>query len=72
MTVNFLEDKQSSKHYDSLLQEAPDRSKLTRSSGDIGKKETGQSIVDAAVSKFGSLDIFVANAGVSQFHDFLT
>ncbi|TKA44514.1 L-rhamnose-1-dehydrogenase, partial [Friedmanniomyces simplex] len=35
-------------------------------------KETGQAIVDESVAKFGGLDIFVANAGVSQFRDFLT
>lgn len=72
VTVNFLGDAASEKHYESLLKEAPAGSKLHGIPGDIGKKETGEATVRGAVDRHGGLDIFVANAGVSQFRDFLT
>ncbi|PPJ57396.1 hypothetical protein CBER1_01394 [Cercospora berteroae] len=72
VTVNHLGDASSQQHFETLQQEVPDKSKLLGISGDIGLKETGTSLVNATVSKFGQLNIFVANAGVSQFRDFLT
>lgn len=72
MTVNFLDDEPSWKHFESLQSGAPKGSKLHGVTGDIGKKSTGEAIVQEAVDKHGSLDIYVANAGVSQFRDFVT
>ena len=72
MTVNFLDDEPSWKHFDSLKAEAPKGSKLHGVTGDIGKKSTGEAIVQEAVDQHGSLDVYVANAGVSQFRDFVT
>lgn len=72
VTVNHLGDRSSREHFDRLRKEAPDKSKLEGVGRDIGKRASGQDIVDAAVSSFGGLDIFVANAGVSQFRDFIT
>ena len=40
--------------------------------GDISFPETGLKLVEVAVQKWGRLDIFVSNAGVCQFSDFLT
>ena len=40
--------------------------------GDIALPETAQALVDAAVAAFGGVDMAVANAGVCQFHDFLS
>ena len=40
--------------------------------GDISLPETGLKLVEAVVQKWGRLDIFVSNAGVCQFADFLT
>lgn len=72
VTVNFLGDAASEKHYETLLKEAPPGSKLHGVRGDIGKKETGEATVRGAVDRHGGLDVFVANAGVSQFRDFLS
>lgn len=72
MTVNFLDDESSWKHFEGLRAEAPKGSKLHGATGDIGKKSTGEAIVQEAVDKHGSLDIYVANAGVSQFRDFVS
>lgn len=72
VTVNHLKDRSSKEHFDRLRSEVPDKAKLLGLGGDIGKRSTGQELVDAAVSYFGGLDIFVANAGVSQFRDFIT
>lgn len=40
--------------------------------GDISKPETGPSLVSQTVSHFGRLDIFVSNAGICQFSEFLS
>ncbi len=39
--------------------------------GDVQKPETGKKLVEEAVQAFGRLDIFVSNAGVCQFAEFL-
>lgn len=39
--------------------------------GDISDPSTGPSLVSQTVSKFGRLDIFVSNAGICTFTDFL-
>lgn len=72
VTVNFLDDAPSRKHFESLRSEAPSGSRLHGVTGDIGKKATGENIVRETVDIHGKLDIFVANAGVSLFRDFLT
>lgn len=73
VTVNHIDDARSREHFESLKAEAGDKSaRLVSVAGDIGKRETGQRIVSSALRAFGSLDVFVANAGVSQFRDFLT
>ena len=40
--------------------------------GDISKPDTGSAFVGKIVETFGRLDVFVSNAGVCQFADFLT
>jgi NAD(P)-dependent dehydrogenase (short-subunit alcohol dehydrogenase family) len=70
VTVNFLDDAPSWKHFESLKAEAPADSKLHGVTGDVGIKATGEAIVRGAVNEHGALDI--ANAGVSQFRDFIT
>jgi L-rhamnose 1-dehydrogenase len=72
VAVNHLGDETSKNHFQSMLREAPKGARLIESSGDIGKQETGQRLVEAAVKEFGELNVFVANAGVSVFADFLT
>lgn len=40
-------------------------------SGDISEPQTGQDFVAKTVKAFGRLDVFVSNAGVCQFAEFL-
>lgn len=72
VTVNHLGDEKSQQDFESLQGEAPHDARLMAVAGDIGRKETGRSLVAEAVSRFGGVDVMVANAGVSQFRDFLT
>ena len=45
--------------------------RLIELEGDVSKPETGKNLVEVAVKEFGRLDIFVSNAGVCQFAEFL-
>jgi len=74
VAVNRFPDEKSASQFKSLLEEAGSEysTKLIDIPGDVSKPETGTSIVETTVSRFGRLDIFVNNAGVCQFHDFLT
>ncbi|KAK4503346.1 hypothetical protein PRZ48_004261 [Zasmidium cellare] len=72
VTVNHLDDDASKRHFQSLKIEAPQDSRLLSVTGDIGKRQTGVQLVEAAIQAHGGLDCLVANAGVSQFRDFLT
>ena len=51
---------------------ALDEAKFIAVVGNIALPETGRQLVEAAVKKWGRLDIFISNAGVCQFADFLT
>jgi NAD(P)-dependent dehydrogenase (short-subunit alcohol dehydrogenase family) len=44
--------------------EAPTRPDLEVVSGDIGQKKTAEAVAEAAISKFGSIDHVVNNAGI--------
>ncbi|GAW12464.1 hypothetical protein ANO14919_018330 [Xylariales sp. No.14919] len=72
VAVNFLGDSASEEHFRSLQEEVGDKSRLIGIRGDIGQRATATELVEQVVDKFGALDVFVANAGVSQFHEFLT
>lgn len=39
--------------------------------GDISKIETSQKLVEKTVERFGELNVFVSNAGICEFADFL-
>lgn len=72
VAVNFYPDEKSQSQFEELRKEAGEDADLIDVPGDITKPETGQELVRKTVEKFGRLDVFVSNAGVCQFADFLT
>ena len=73
VAVNHFPDDRSASQFQEMKKEAGEGAKLVAVAGDISKPETGQALVKKAVDEFGGrLDIFVSNAGVCQFADFLT
>ena len=78
VAINHLDLPSDSHHKASVLAEAAaikakdDKAgKLIEVAGDVSKPETGKNLVEEAVKAFGRLDIFVSNAGVCQFAEFL-
>ena len=49
----------------------PYKSCFKHVAGDISQPETGTALVNATVKEWGRLDIFVSNAGICQFAEFL-
>jgi L-rhamnose 1-dehydrogenase len=45
--------------------------RLIEVEGDVSRPETGKLLVERAVEEFGGLDVFVSNAGVCRFAEFL-
>ncbi|KAF2169235.1 hypothetical protein M409DRAFT_64967 [Zasmidium cellare ATCC 36951] len=72
IAVIYFPDDRSAQQFEDLRKEVGQDASLIGVAGDISKPETGQELVKKAVEKFGRLDIFVSNAGVCQFADFLT
>lgn len=72
ISVNYYPDEKSESQFNDLIEEAGTDARLIGVAGDITKPETGRELVAKTIEKFGKLDIFVSNAGVCQFADFLT
>lgn len=72
VAVNYFPDNKSASQYQELLKEAGEGAALIEVPGDITKPEAGQELVRRTVERFGKLDVFIQNAGVCQFADFLT
>jgi len=78
VAVNHLNLPSDAHHKASLIAEAAairekdeKAGRLIEVEGDVTKPETGKNLVEVAVKEFGRLDIFVSNAGVCQFAEFL-
>ncbi|KAL2071542.1 hypothetical protein VTL71DRAFT_12777 [Oculimacula yallundae] len=78
VAINHLNLPSDTHHKDSLLAEAAairekdaQAGRLIEVEGDVSKPETGKRLVEEAVKEFGKLDVFVSNAGVCQFAEFL-
>lgn len=78
VAVNHLNLPSDQKHKESLIAEAKaikeadsEAGSLIEVAGDVTNPETGTKLVEEAVKTFGGLDIFVSNAGVCQFAEFL-
>ncbi|KAJ6262549.1 hypothetical protein Dda_3360 [Drechslerella dactyloides] len=78
VAVNHLDDSPSHAAFASLRDELSSSSTtliddiLLSVPGDISLPETATSFIAATVTKFSRLDIFISNAGICQFADFLT
>lgn len=82
VAINHLGLERDEGHKNSLIEEAKqlklaaDKSgsaagELMEVVGDVRLPETGKILVEKAVEKWGRLDVFVSNAGVCQFAEFL-
>ncbi len=72
VVINYLGGPKDVEHLQSLQVERPrNGTKFVAVAGDISKPETGKELVRKAVQVFGRLDIFVSNAGICQFAEFL-
>lgn len=78
VAINHLNLPSDAHHKASLISEALEieqkdeqAGRLIEVEGDVSKPETGKILVEKAVEEFGGLDVFVSNAGVCQFAEFL-
>lgn len=79
VAVNHLGDPKSSDQYKTLVEEASQilggntevEKVIIEAPGDVGDHETGKRLVKSAVEKWGRLDVFVSNAGICEFKEFL-
>lgn len=78
VAINHLGLPSNTQHKDSLIEEAlrikaegEDAGELIEVQGDVAIPETGKLLVEQAVQKWGRLDIFISNAGVCKFAEFL-
>ncbi|KAF4302508.1 short-chain dehydrogenase [Botryosphaeria dothidea] len=71
VAINHLGDEKSAVQFEQMLAEKPADGQLIAVPGDISKPETAKRLVDETVGAFGRLDVFVSNAGVCRFADFL-
>lgn len=71
VAINHLGDEKSQSDFKSLVVESTLESKVIEVPGDISQPSTAARLVEETIQAFGKLDIFVSNAGVCQFSDFL-
>lgn len=75
VAVNHLGLEKDEKELESLFDEAEaygdGAGRLLPVAGDVSDPETGTKLVEETVTRFGKLDIFVSNAGVCEFAEFL-
>lgn len=78
VAINHLDLPKDAPHKETLLAEAKSikekdgkAGELIEVAGDVTKPETGKILVEEAVGRWGRLDVFVSNAGVCRFAEFL-
>lgn len=74
VAVNYLDDSQDAEiaSLRATIESAPINGSLLAVPGDISRPETSQNLVFETVKRYGKLNVFVSNAGICQFADFLT
>ncbi|KAF2736535.1 NAD(P)-binding protein [Polyplosphaeria fusca] len=79
VAVNHLGDASSTQHFATMLSEAqalldPDEQasdRMIQVAGDVADPSTGKRLVEEVVQRWGRLDVFISNAGICEFRDFL-
>lgn len=78
VAVNHFGDTKSHDQFQTMLAEAEQAgenvdvdNRLIEVPGDISQQETAVRLVDETVKKWGGLDVFVSNAGICEFAEFL-
>ncbi|KAF2493612.1 short-chain dehydrogenase/reductase-like protein sdr [Lophium mytilinum] len=78
IAINHLGDESSSKHFESMVAEITSSNKdikaedvLIEVPGNIGTQEVAIELITKTVARWGRLDVFVSNAGICQFAEFL-
>lgn len=80
VAVNHLDNEAGHAQFASMLKEVTDGGDLHAKTaeevlmnvpGDVGKEEDAKKFVEATVKRWGRLDVFVSNAGICQFSEFL-
>lgn len=79
VAVNHLPDESSHSHFQTMLDEVAASlgskeaasNRLISVPGDVADAETGKRLVEEVVKKWGRLDVFVSNAGICEFREFL-
>jgi L-rhamnose 1-dehydrogenase len=79
VVVNHLGDAKSSSQFQTMLEEAAQTlsskdeadMRLVEVPGDVGDPETGKKMVEEVVKRWERLDVFISNAGICEFKEFL-
>ena len=80
VAVNHLGDAKSLSQFQEMLSEAETTLKISKEEvakrivevpGDVADPETGKKLVQEVVSRWGRLDVFISNAGICEFKEFL-
>ena len=72
VAINYFGSPSDETLLEELKKDLPEGSKFIAVPGDVSKPETGKALVTAVVREWGRLDVFVSNAGVCQFAEFLS
>jgi L-rhamnose 1-dehydrogenase len=80
VAVNHLGDPKSLSQFQEILSEAETTLKISKEEvakrivevpGDVADAETGKKLVEEVVRRWGRLDVFISNAGICEFKEFL-
>ncbi|ORY14149.1 short-chain dehydrogenase/reductase-like protein SDR [Clohesyomyces aquaticus] len=75
VAVNHLGDEKSHSEFQSMISEAGGQDKigdrLIEVVGDVGDPKTGNRLIGEVVKRWGRLDVFISNAGICEFKEFL-
>lgn len=79
VAVNHFGDPKSSEQFQTLFEEAAQivgskeeaEKRVVEVPGNVGDVETGKKLVKTVVERWDRLDVFVSNAGICEFKEFL-